>query len=478
MKTRKMYWVTCGLVVLLLISGTRVSAQSGPNRFVPFNEFVANTATAVFVPSTGRVTDTASGGGVGAGSHRVSDAASFEQMRKHILDLYQGVHVSHSFAVGVQTYDCMAIDQQPAVRLHGLKGIAATPPASAAPASGAAGVNSGGQRPGQASVASIVSSGVDSFGNAIGCPDKTVPIGRTTLEQMSQFPTLQAFLSKGPDGKGKPPVPMAPKPSSAAAASAGFDRFIPPSPVEHKYNYTYQWVYNLGGNSTLSINNPYVYTPWGEVFSLSQVWYIGYRSGATQTVEAGLQVYPGRLGDEQPHLFAYYTADGYSSTGCYDYGCGAFVQYSGSLFLGVAFSPSTPGGAQYEIPIKWEWWSGNWWLQVNGTWVGYYPGSLFGGGDMATHSVLAEFGGELVGGSGTSYNYYPPMGSGNWGASGWPWAAYQRQIWYFDGAYGSHSPSLSSMVNTCSGGTSTLGPYWGGSDWQIYFFFGGPGGWC
>ena len=119
MKTRKMYWVTCGLVVLLLISGTRVSAQSGPNRFVPFNEFAANTATAVFVPSTGRVTDTTSGGGVGAGSHRVSDAASFEQMRKHILDLYQGVRVNHSFAVGAQTYDCMPIDQQPAVRLRG-----------------------------------------------------------------------------------------------------------------------------------------------------------------------------------------------------------------------------------------------------------------------------------------------------------------------------------------------------------------------
>src|SRR5260370_21984918 len=90
---------------------------------------------------------------------------------------------------------------------------------------------------------------------------------------------------------------------------------------------------------------------------------------------------------------------------------------------------------------------------------------------MATHSVLAEFGGELVGGSGTSYNYYPPMGSGNWAASGWPWAAYQRQIWYFHGPYGSHSPSLSSMGNTCPGGTSTSAPPSAGSCLQLCFFF-------
>ena len=103
----------------------------------------------------------------------------------------------------------MPIEQQPAVRLLGLKGIAA-PPASAAPASDPAGVNAGGQGPGKAAGASVFPSGVDTFGNAIGCQDKTVPIGRTTLEQISRFPTLQAFLGKGPDGKGKAPVPAAP----------------------------------------------------------------------------------------------------------------------------------------------------------------------------------------------------------------------------------------------------------------------------
>jgi hypothetical protein len=319
---------------------------------------------------------------------------------------------------------------------------------------------------------------VDRFGNTVGCEGKRVPIGRLTLEQLTRFPTLQAFLSKSPDGKDRPPVPKAPLPGTA----------IPPSPVLHLHDYTQQWVYNLGGNSTLSVNSPYVYPPWGEDFSLSQVWYVGFNYGApsdyqTQTVEAGWQVYPNFYLDEQPHLFAYFTADNYQNYrvdvahGCYDYGCG-FVQYSGSLFLGVPLSPvSVPGGAQFEVPIKYEWWAGNWWLQVNGEWVGYYPGSLFGPGDMATHSDLIVFGGEIVGGDGTSYNYYPPMGSDYWGTDGWPLAAYQRQIWYFDGAYNGNWTTLT-PVNECPAGTSILGPDWGGSDWAIYFFFGGPGGWC
>jgi hypothetical protein len=465
---RMRYWVSSSLIVLVvLMSSGRAGAQSGPKRFVSFNEFVARNANAAFDPSKGKVLN----------------GAAFEEMRQHIQKLYEGVQVTHSFVEGSQTFDCMPIDKQPALRMQGLSAIAAAPPAPSAPAGGAAGVNAGAQQNGKAAAPSIVPGGTDNFGNTIGCADKTVPIARTTLEQLSQFPTLADFLHKSPDGKGKAPVPLAPRAGTAAVvidkpSASSVDKFAAPSPVQHLHDYTYQWVYNLGGNSTLSVNNPYVYTPWGEVFSLSQVWYIGFNGGATQTVEAGWQVFPDRLGDEQPHLFAYYTADGYNRTGCYDYGCGAFVQYSSSLYLGTAFSPvSSPGGAQYEIAVKWEYWYGNWWLSVMGNWVGYYPASLFGSGEMATHSSLIEFGGEIVGGNGTSYNYYPPMGSGYYGTSGWTWAAYQRQIWYFDSAWGTHSPSLGSG-NECPASTNMSGPYWGGSDWQTYFFFGGPAGWC
>jgi len=181
------------MVLVVFMSSGRASAQPGTNHLVSFNEFIEKTKASAFNPST----------------HKAVNAAAFEEMRQHILKLYEGVQVTHSFTVGSQTYDCVPIEQQPAVRLLGLKGIAA-PPASAAPASDPAGVNGGGQGPGKAAGASVFPSGVDTFGNAIGCQDKTVPIGRTTLEQISRFPTLQAFLGKGPDGKGKAPVPAAP----------------------------------------------------------------------------------------------------------------------------------------------------------------------------------------------------------------------------------------------------------------------------
>ena len=38
---------------------------------------------------------------------------------------------------------------------------------------------------------------------------------------------------------------------------------------------------------------------------------------------------------------------------------------------------STFGGTQYILNLKWQLWQGNWWFRVNGTWIGYYPASLF-----------------------------------------------------------------------------------------------------
>jgi hypothetical protein len=182
------------------------------------------------------------------------------------------------------------------------------------------------------------------------------------------------------------------------------------------------------------------------------------------------------------HLFAYYTADSYVNTGCYDYDCGAFVQVSGNQFLGVALSPvSVSGGEQDELTILWGWFDGNWSLAVDGTWVGYYPGQLYGGGDMATNSDAIAFGGEYVCVPGMTDAYCPsPMGSGCLGAFGYPYAAYQRQIWYFDGAYNVNpGTGLNSFVNDCIGATSTIGPYCDGvGDFGVYFFFGGPGGYC
>ena len=431
----------------------------GTDQFVPFDQFIANTSGAAF---NSAATATA----------KVASDAAFTEMRQHIMNLYRGVHVTHSFVQGAQTYDCIPEEQQPSVRMLGLKGIAAPPAApsdlqSAPPPADGATVL---PQSGEAIVSSLLpTTAVDRFGNATACEAHTVPIQRTTVEQMIRFPTLRAFLSKTPNATGVTPAP--PKPGAAlnsVPASLDFSN--------HKQNNMVQNVYNLGGNSNINIWNPNVLFFSGEVFSLSQVWYMGSAAnGLTQTVEAGWQVFPQRLGDfidHRAHLFIYYTADGYGNTGCYDHSCAGFVQYSGRVFPGVALPPSMALGNQTEINTLWQWSGGNWWLSVNGEWIGYYPASLFGNGEMATHASKIQYGGEIVGGTS-----YPPMGSGEYAASWFSLAAYQRHIWYVDALGRAQSPSLGA-VNECISNTRILGPYDGGSSWGTYFFFGGPRGTC
>jgi hypothetical protein len=434
LKTLKFGAISSTALVFFL-SGSEVHGQSGSDTFVSFDQFLSSTAAAVYNSAT---------------MPKVTNAAAFEEMRQHILKINESMQVTHSFVSGSQTYDCIAIESQPAIRLLGLKGVA-TPPAPKATPSGATGAHT----------SVLPASGVDRFGNAIGCQDKTVPIGRTTLEQMTRFPTLQAFLRRRPAGKGKS---VAAKDTSSKDV-AFYDAYI----------FTNQTVYSLGITSTLSINQPAIPLPIeGNFDSFSSVQAMAFDG---TEVDAGWSIDPGLSGDNQVRLYSWYVGDdNHDGNYCYNYDCGAFVQYDGSLFLGVPLSPvSVPGGAQGEVTIQWEWSGGNWWLQVNGTWVGYYPGGVFVG-DMATHADIVQVSAQADG-----KGYLPQVGSGYWGTYGYPYAAYQRQIWYYDGAYNAYWATGLSYPpnNNCPASTSTYGPYFDTvGDWGVYFYFGGPGGSC
>jgi hypothetical protein len=295
---------------------------------------------------------------------RVSGPESFDEMRNHLLAMYQGVHVNHSFVRDGSHFDCVPVDQQPAVRLLGLPGIAQAPPQSIL------------QRPSGAPATQAsqnASNQVDELGNALTCDPSTIPMRRITLEEMTQFPTLRHFLQK--------------KPTAAPAPAAGA-----PS---HKYAFVYQDVHNLGGNSVLNVWSPYVNTGLGEVFSLSQEWYVGGSGPATQTAEVGWQNFPSKYGTQNSVLFIYWTADNYSKTGCYNHDCAAFVQVDGAGILGSSFDAySTRGGDQVEVSAQFYLYQGNWWLGVNGIWIGYYPGSIYKGGQMTKYAEAIQFGGE------------------------------------------------------------------------------------
>jgi len=239
----------------------------------------------------------------------------------------------------------------------------------------------------------------------------------------------------------------------------------------HRWAWGEQRVNNNGGDSVLNVWRP---DPSPGVFSLSQHWYVGGSGKSTQTVEGGWQVYPGFYGTNDPVLFIFFTPDNYTS-GCYNLTCSGFVQVDNSWVLGGTLAPvSTDGGTQYIIRMQWQLFQGNWWLfaQGNGSYiaVGYYPGTLFGSGQMATNAEYVKYGGETDSDSSANAGN---MGSGAFASGGWTHAAYQRTVYYIDTALTSHWTNLSANQPTSSCYTIDMHNNAGGS-WATYFFFGGP----
>jgi len=152
-------------VVYIALAG----AQTTPARFITFNNFLQSVKNA---QARDFLTRTAS---------KIKDAAAFEEMRQYILSLYQGVTVKHSYVLDSQTFDCVPIEQQPSLRTLGSNKLAS--PRLAAP--------KGPQAP--------LGVATDRFGNSLGCKERTVPIRRMTLEQLSNFRTLQDFFHKAPE---------------------------------------------------------------------------------------------------------------------------------------------------------------------------------------------------------------------------------------------------------------------------------------
>ena len=238
----------------------------------------------------------------------------------------------------------------------------------------------------------------------------------------------------------------------------------------HKYSITYQYVNNLGGNSNLNVWSPYVNTSAGEVFSLSQEWYVGGSGSGTQTEEVGWVVYPAMFGDEKAHLFIFSTPDNYA-TGCWNNSCGDFVQVAGGAILGASLTSSTLGGAQYDISAEYYLYNGNWWLSYQGTWIGYYPGSMYRGGQNTKYAQQIQFGTESVGST-----LWAPEGSGQWSSRAFGYAAYQRNLWYFNTSAGAVWDTLTGYQPSPNCYTIS-GPYSSSSSgWTRYFYEGGPGG--
>jgi len=437
-----------GLTLALVSLTGRLHAQSGVQEFVPFSSFLESTKNA------------SAGDHMTRAASRIKDAAAFKEMRQHILNLYEGVQVDHSFVLGASHFDCVPLAQQPTARAFGIKDIPAPPPQSLL------------TRHSAAKPAAERAKAFDEFGNHVGCEEQTIPMRRVTLEEIAHFPTLHDFLAKGPDSTGQAKTQRASGRAQLATAPADDPTF------NHRYAIMTQTVDNAGGTSTLNIWSPDVNQDLGEEMSLSQEWYVGGSDDSTQTAEVGWQVQPSAWGTQDPVLFIYWTANHYDQTdypgsqggGCYNLTCAGFYQVSNQGILGAPLTSSIPGDAQYEFSAAYYLYNGDWWLAINGNWIGFIPGSVYHGGQMATNAQVIQFGTETYATGGV----WPAAGSGQFPDQGWSYAAYQSNLSYFS-TDGQAIPDTLTPYQPAASCYTTSDPMTDDSG-AVFFYVGGPGG--
>ncbi|WP_180982578.1 neprosin family prolyl endopeptidase [Methylocella silvestris] len=437
--------ITALAVASVFYSPLAVMAEDAPQAaqsLQPFAEFLAGIASSQ------------SGAAASATPAVASARSAPTQAQSYLASLYAGVDakaVKHSFVDANDTaFDCIPIMQQPA--LHGSTEPLPTPPDIPKSLLRAASAD------GQTRASNVSAAETDRFGNAMACADGAIPMARVTPEQIGRFASLQDFFRKSPDGAGGLPRRAA---SSSSAVQA-----------THRYAHAYQEISNVGGHSFLNLWKPPVAA--SQIFSLSQHWYVGGNGSRLQTAETGWQVYPKFYKTAKPVFFIYWTSDGYTTKGCYNLTCAAFVQTSNTFAIGGALKPwSTSPKKQVALELMYFLYQGKWWLYVNGTAaanaIGYYPASLYNGGAMSIAAEEIDYGGETVG-----TKSWPAMGSGKFASLGFGKAAYQSDIFYIPASGPSVSANLTVSQDWPWAYTASFS-YLNSPNFST-LFFGGPGG--
>ncbi len=421
-------------------------------REISFNSFIGSTKSA-------SMKDFSNVRGV-----RVENESALAEMKNHILLLYQGITPTHTFlGRDNQFVDCVPIEQQPGLRNPDFRPISLVreaPIVSVEPLSEKAekaDLLSKERRPADITLKPGIK---DRFEKEMYCETNTIPLRRITLEEMTRFRTLEDFLGKRDRIDQR-----------ETRGDMGGTDLVPGDP-SHYYAVGSQAVSNFGGDSWLNVWSPRVST---HQMSLSQMWVRGNPDDSKQTIEAGWQVFPDKWSSTQAALFIYYTTNGYKKgSGCYNLDCSGFVQIANNVYLGAGFDHySERGGGQwgFNLQIK-RHTDGNWWLFYRGAGnyiaVGYYPGALYGNGELARQASIIRWGGEDTGDPTACQ-----MGSGAFPSEGWGRAAYHDVVFYIDPNTVSQWANLSKVEtppdcylidihNASSNGQKT------------FFYFGGP----
>ncbi|XXG45968.1 hypothetical protein AAC387_Pa02g0917 [Persea americana] len=188
-----------------------------------------------------------------------------------------------------------------------------------------------------------------------------------------------------------------------------------------------------------------------------------------------MEVSDGLFGDNATRLYAFWGTD---DGGCFNLICSGFVQTGQAVTLGAATRVSTYGGEQIVIKVKiyWDNTTRSWWLAVENTLVGYWPGSLFK--NMAGNADIIQWGGQVHNSLPRGRHTSTQMGSGHFPVEGFRKSAFFDKCVYFDTDTNigkTPRDGYQKVVSkpTCYG-ISDIYPVEGGPG--VGFFFGGPGG--
>lgn len=295
-------------------------------------------------------------------------------------------------------------------------------------------------------------------------PPGTVPLLRQPIDDIRTDGDLRDWLSKG--GRAR----RGTLPRSFASVRADNDFHVHATADQIGTFY--------GTEGFINVWRPWV--EWSDEFSVGQFWVQRGFGIQLQSIEAGVQVYKNLYDSWEPYIFIYYTTNGYTingnNIGGYNEKVTGWKQTSQLVFPGQKISPhSQTGGTQYDMEFKLQYQLGNWWVNVNGHWMGYYPNGLFATTGLRDQADIVSWGGEVddaVAHPGTTQT---DMGSGLFPWEGFGRAAYMRNLMNQIDQVGTMSRFQGLTDADRSDCYDIRADFSGASAWGTHLYWGGTG---
>lgn len=150
----------------------------------------------------------------------VQTKKDFQEIKNHILYMYEGVAVEHSFiSPSTRVFDCIPILQQPGLK-NSPKVLSSPPPTpppppplkfdpAAATSTVATPTEDMSGKKDNIGLPKEVKVHYDKYGNPCQCEEGFIPMRRLNLERLIGYPTLHDFFMQGKTGP-PPPAPAPP----------------------------------------------------------------------------------------------------------------------------------------------------------------------------------------------------------------------------------------------------------------------------